>query len=108
MGCPLGNGGACHKPALREFQPIIRSSQPTGTVSGGTLGVLTRPDGKMQVTFNGNPLYRFAEDQSGSLKGDGFDDAFDGQQFTWHAVTTGAVPQTPATTSGSTGGGYGY
>lgn len=97
--------GAC----LQFWDPLtIRSSQPTGTVSGGTLGVLTRPDGKMQVTFNGNPLYRFAEDQSGSLKGDGFDDAFDGQQFTWHAVTTGAVPQTPATTSGSTGGGYGY
>jgi predicted lipoprotein with Yx(FWY)xxD motif len=97
--------GAC----LQFWDPLtVQGGQPTGTVTGGALGVLTRPDGKTQVTFNGAPVYRFAEDQSGSLKGDGFGDAFAGQKFTWHAVTTGAESQTPATTSGSGGGTSGY
>ena len=99
----------CTRACLHFWDPLtIQGSQPTGMVNGGTLGVLTRPDGKTQVAVNGDPVYRFAEDQSGSLKGDGVDDAFGGQQFTWHAVTTGAEPQTPATTSGSGGGTPGY
>jgi len=96
--------GAC----LQFWDPLTIQGQPTGTVNGGTLGVLARPDGKTQVTFNGDPVYRFAEDQSGSLKGDGVDDAFGGQQFTWHAVMSAGAPKAPATTSGSGGGTPGY
>ena len=96
--------GAC----LEFWEPLTIQGQPTGTVSGGTLGVLTRPDGKTQVTFNGDPVYRFVQDQSGQLGGDGLDDAFDGQQFTWHAVMTGSAPSAPSTTSGSSGRVPGY
>ena len=96
--------GAC----LEFWEPLTIQGQPTGTVSGGTLGVLTRPDGKTQVTFNGDPVYRFLHDQSGQLGGDGLDDAFDGQQFTWHAVTAGSAPTAPSTTSGSSGRVPGY
>jgi predicted lipoprotein with Yx(FWY)xxD motif len=96
--------GAC----LDFWEPLTIQGQPTGTVSGGTLGVLTRPDGKTQVTFNGAPVYRFVEDQSGQIGGDGLDDAFDGQQFTWHVVTTGSAPSAPSTTSGSSGRVPGY
>jgi predicted lipoprotein with Yx(FWY)xxD motif len=96
--------GAC----LEFWEPLTIQGQPTGTVSGGMLGVLTRPDGKTQVTFNGAPVYRFVEDQSGTVNGDGVDDAFAGQQFTWHVVSTGGAPQAPATTSGSSGGMSGY
>ncbi len=104
-------GGAvrCTGGCLKFWEPLtIQGAQPTGTVTGGALGALTRPDGKTQVTFNGGPVYRFVEDQSGSVNGDGLDDAFDGQQFTWHVVTTGAAPQTPATSSGSSGRIPGY
>ena len=96
--------GAC----LEFWEPLTIQGQPTGTVSGGTLGVLTRPDGKTQVTLNGDPVYRFVQDQSGQLGGDGLDDAFDGQQFTWHAVTAGSAPSAPSTTSGSSGRVPGY
>jgi predicted lipoprotein with Yx(FWY)xxD motif len=96
--------GAC----LKFWEPLTIQGQPSGTVNGGMLGVLTRPDGKTQVTFNGAPVYRFVEDQSGHIGGDGLDDAFDGQQFTWHVVTTGSAPSAPSTTSGSSGRVPGY
>jgi len=96
--------GAC----LKFWEPLTIQGQPSGTVNGGMLGVLTRPDGKTQVTFNGAPVYRFVEDQSGTVKGDGVDDAFAGQQFMWHVISTGGAPQAPATTSGSSGGMSGY
>lgn len=98
----------CTGGCLKFWEPLTIQGQPSGTVNGGMLGVLTRPDGKTQVTFNGAPVYRFVEDQSGTVKGDGVDDAFGGQQFTWHVVSTGGAPQAPATTSGSSGGMSGY
>ena len=88
------------------WEPLtIQGGQPSGTVSGGTLGVLQRPDGKTQVTLNGAPLYHFTQDQPGQVTGDGFDDAFDGQQFTWHVATAGNAPSTPMPTNGSGGSG---
>ena len=84
------------------WEPLtIQGGQPSGTVSGGTLGVLQRPDGKTQVTLNGAPLYHFTQDRPGQVTGDGFDDAFDGQQFTWHVATAGNAPSAPMPTSGS-------
>ena len=96
--------GAC----LEFWEPLTIQGQPTGTVTGGALGVLTRPDGKTQVTVNGDPVYRFVQDQSGQIGGDGLDDAFDGQMFTWHVVKTGSAPSAPSTTSGSSGRVPGY
>ena len=59
----------------------------------------------MQVTFNGKPLYEFAEDGGpGQAKGNGFKDAFNGNDFTWHAATlSGAAP-----TGAPPSNGYGY
>jgi predicted lipoprotein with Yx(FWY)xxD motif len=104
----VGGTVRCTGACLEFWEPLTIQGQPTGTVSGGTLGVLTRPDGKTQVTFNGAPVYRFIEDQSGQIGGDGLDDAFDGQQFTWHVVTAGSAPSAPSTTSGSSGRVPGY
>jgi predicted lipoprotein with Yx(FWY)xxD motif len=88
--------GAC----LEFWEPLtIGGGQPSGSVTGGTLGVLERPDGTTQVTFNGAPVYRFTEDEPGTVNGDGLDDAFDGQQFTWHVVAAGSDPTSPPSTS---------
>jgi predicted lipoprotein with Yx(FWY)xxD motif len=86
--------------ACAEFwEPLtIDSGSPTGDVSG-ELGVAERPDGTRQVTLDGRRLYTFVEDKPGEVTGDGFSDAFDGQQFTWHVVTVGDAPSQGGSTS---------
>jgi predicted lipoprotein with Yx(FWY)xxD motif len=82
-----------------------RSGQPTAASDvSGKVGVVKRPDGAGQVTLDGRPLYRFAEDGGpGKVTGDGVSDSFGGQQFTWQVEGTGA-----AKTSGGDGNSYGY
>jgi len=80
------------------------SGNPTaGDGVAGELGVVKRPDGSRQVTLDGRPLYRFAEDGSdGKANGDDVTDSFGGQRFTWHAEGT------TKSSSGGGGGSYGY
>lgn len=86
---------------------------PTGVSS---LSTVQRPDGQMQVTYKGEPLYTFVQDKSaGDTKGQGVKDV-----GTWKVITVkGSAPaakkSTPApapapSTSTSSGGsgGYGY
>jgi predicted lipoprotein with Yx(FWY)xxD motif len=71
------------------------------------LGVVRRPDGAQQVTYSGQPLYRFAEDRSpGTVSGDGASDTFAGRHFTWHVATPSGVSS--GSTSTAPSGGYGY
>jgi predicted lipoprotein with Yx(FWY)xxD motif len=61
---------------------VAKGVKPTG-IAG--LGTVKRPDGKIQVTYHGGPLYRFAGDHKrGDVKGNGFKDV-----GTWHVVTVG-------------------
>jgi predicted lipoprotein with Yx(FWY)xxD motif len=70
------------------------------------LGVVERPDGSSQVTFDGVPLYTFTKDDAGELTGDGFTDDFQGTRFVWTAVRADGS-EAPATTPDDPGG-YGY
>ena len=96
--------GAC----TSIWVPLTVSSggQPTGSSEvSADLGVVKRPDGMEQVTFEGKPLYSFAEDTGpNTVTGDGVTDTFAGQSFTWHVAAAGPV----SGNSTSTGGGYGY
>jgi predicted lipoprotein with Yx(FWY)xxD motif len=100
------------------WHPLIvpASGAPSGEV--GSLGTVKRPDGTVQVTYKGTPLYTFTGDQrSGETKGQGIKDV-----GTWSAVTTSSsgtpptstnsTPAAPASSSGgsseSSSGGYGY
>ena len=78
----------------------------------GKLGTIKRPDGGVQLTVNGHPLYTFKQDTSpGSDTGNNFSDNFGGTAFTWHALTAaGAAVSTGAGSSGSSpaSNGYGY
>ncbi len=99
---------------LGVWHPLIAPSSgaPSGEV--GSLGTVKRPEGTMQVTYKGTPLYTFAQDaQAGETNGQGIKDV-----GTWRVITTSSS-STPSSTgsssepekssgSGSSGGGYGY
>ena len=85
----------------------IDGSPPSGNSLPSELGVVERGDGTRQVTFDGKRLYTFVEDEPGEVTGDGFSDAFGGQQFTWHVVSVGDAPDSNQE-DGDTGGSFGY
>ena len=87
---------------LSFWHPLVvaKGTKPAGRVP---LGTVMRPDGKMQVTYKGEPLYTFAEDtKRGDVKGEGFRDV-----GVWHAATVGAPAAMTTTTTTATPG-YGY
>ncbi len=111
---------ACTGSCAKFWPPLVikQGTKPTaGTgVKQAKLGTIKRPDGSIQVTYNGYALYRFADDKKrGDTKGEDV-------EHIWFAVspagtlvkapTTGTTHTTttsPTTTDdGTTTGGYGY
>ena len=76
----------CTGSCLSFWQPLTVKGTPKASSLTGKLGVVKRPDGGRQVTFDGKLLYNFKLDGQGQVKGDGFRDAFGGQKFHWHVV----------------------
>jgi predicted lipoprotein with Yx(FWY)xxD motif len=64
---------ACTGGCLTAWPPVTTTSA-TPSVEGvmGTLGTITTPDGKKQVTINGMPIYYYAKDKAaGDITGQG-------------------------------------
>lgn len=85
--------------ACAQFWPplLIRpGAKPTAGpgINQKKLGTTKRPDGSVQVTYAGLPLYRFASDKKpGDTKGQGF-------QKVWYAIS----PRGRIVKSASSGG----
>jgi predicted lipoprotein with Yx(FWY)xxD motif len=80
---------------------VADGSTPTKDASVmGTLTLITRPNGDRQVSYEGKPLYTFAQDRApGQATGNGLTDDFNGTTFVWHAMTvSGAAAPTPTAT----------
>jgi predicted lipoprotein with Yx(FWY)xxD motif len=87
------------------FPVTVSSANPASSGLPGKLGTIQRPDdGKIQLTYNGRPLYTFRLDTAaGQAHGNNFADSFSGTSFTWEVVTaTGAAsgPGSPAPSPG--------
>jgi predicted lipoprotein with Yx(FWY)xxD motif len=93
----------CTGECARVWIPLAVSAGTTptaGTGVDGTLATLTRPDGLVQVTYNGKPLYTFSFDSSaGDTSGNGVSDAFGGMSFVWHAATASGAASSPSAPS---------
>jgi predicted lipoprotein with Yx(FWY)xxD motif len=104
---------ACTGTCVAAWEPLTVSGHPVARDElDGHLGVVTRPDGTRQVTFDGRPLYRFAEDPTGTVTGNGLADSFGGQDLTWHVATPTGISTSSENSSPSRGpyddgGGYG-
>lgn len=101
---------------LGVWHPLTVSTgaSPSGVSS---LSTVKRPEGTVQVTYSGEPLYTFAQDhQAGETSGQGIKDV-----GTWSVVkvgssaaqsTSGGTSSTPSSSSSGGGGGgesrYGY
>jgi len=99
--------GAC----ATLWPPLVLSGNSKPKAGSGAsaskLAMIKRPDGQIQVTYDGLPLYRYGLDKKpGEVKGQGIEGI-------WFAVTAAgglakAQAPTPATTTTNRGGGYGY
>ncbi len=80
----------CTGGCLETWKPLVvpRGVKPKGPVK---LGTIRRPEGKIQVTFKGRPLYSFDGDaKAGEANGEGFKDV-----GTWHAAKVAVASTTP-------------
>jgi predicted lipoprotein with Yx(FWY)xxD motif len=70
----------CMDDCAAEWPPLLitGAGATAGTgVDASKLGTAVRSDGGIQVTYNGHPLYYFADDmQSGDMEGHGVNDFF--------------------------------
>jgi predicted lipoprotein with Yx(FWY)xxD motif len=59
-----GHTSACQGQCALTWQPVLTAGRPEVTkgLDQHALGVIVRPDGTHQVTYNGKPLYLFAGD----------------------------------------------
>jgi len=55
----------CEWACARDFLPVLTSGPPTAAtgVDAGDIGVICRPDGSHQVTYDGHPLYIYSQEQ---------------------------------------------
>jgi predicted lipoprotein with Yx(FWY)xxD motif len=86
---------------LSFWTPLVvaKGVKPTGAPK---LGTVRRPDGRIQVTYRGRPLYRFKLDRKrGDAKGEGFKDV-----GTWHAASPSAKTMASMPPSNPYPGGY--
>jgi predicted lipoprotein with Yx(FWY)xxD motif len=86
-------GIRCVEACTSFWDPVGASPREADAAAGDLgldLGVVSRPDGAKQLSFDGLPLYTFTEEGSGQLDGDGFADDFQGTHFEWAAAATGS------------------
>jgi predicted lipoprotein with Yx(FWY)xxD motif len=102
-----GTKSACTGACATAWPPLRASGKPVAgsAIAASKLGTSTRSDGKPQVTYNGHPLYRFANDRNPSdANGQGVN-AFGGL---WYTVSPAGTADTTSASSSSGGGGGGY
>jgi predicted lipoprotein with Yx(FWY)xxD motif len=104
----VGGKIACTGSCTSVWPPLLLSSGSTSPTAGpgvtGHLATITRPDGGIQVTYDGLPLYRYSGDgAAGQANGQGI-------QNVWFAITPSGALAGAGGAGGSspTSGGYGY
>jgi predicted lipoprotein with Yx(FWY)xxD motif len=85
------------------YWPPVKGPATAGSGVTGTLGVITRPDGTMQATYDGHPLYTYVADTApGQNKGNGLNIS----GGLWYEMTVSGATPAPGASSSSHGGGY--
>jgi len=69
-----GSKSVCYGQCATYWPPLFAGKPTAGAgLKASTLGTTKRKDGKLQVTYNGHPLYYFLPDKkAGDIKGQGY------------------------------------
>ncbi len=73
-----GGKSTCYNSCASIWPPLLTKGAPkaAGQAKKGLLGTITRSDGSTEVTYNGWPLYYYAQDNDpGDLRGQGIDNS---------------------------------
>ena len=106
-----GTTSNCNGACAKAWPPLTTTGKPAENgLNAALVGTTVRSDHTTEVTYNGHPLYTFADDtQPGQTNGQGVN-AFGGAWYvvnpSGNAITT--APSSPAPSPSSSGGGYGY
>jgi predicted lipoprotein with Yx(FWY)xxD motif len=103
-----GTKSACTGACAGAWPPLLVTGKPTvgSGLNASLAGTTTRPEGKTQVTYNGHPLYLFAQDHSrGETNGQGVS-AFGAAWFVLNSA--GNEVTTKSSSSGGSSGGLVY
>ena len=101
-----GTKSACTGACAGAWPPLLVQGKPTlgKGIDTSLIGTAARPEGTKQLTYNGHPLYRFAQDQAaGETNGQGVS-AFGAS---WFALSSAGNQVSAKASSSSTGGGGG-
>ncbi len=94
-----GRKSTCYGQCAEFWPPLKAGGKPTAGrgARASKLGTTKRRDGTRQVTYNGHPLYRFAQDtRRGDTNGEGIK-AFGAR---WYAVSPAGTQVTAHSSSG--------
>lgn len=90
-------GTSCTGACAAIWPPLLTNREPTAGpgVSRNKIGILQRPDGTRQVTYNGYPVYMFAFDMaagaaSGLINGEYYPDQF--AHGVWYLLGPSGIP----------------
>ena len=104
-----GTKSACTGACAAAWPPLLVQGKPTlGTgINASLVGTAMRPEGTTQLTYNGHPVYLFAQDQkAGETKGQGVS-AFGAAWFALNSAGNQVSAQ-PSSSSSGGGGARGY
>jgi len=104
-----GTKSACTGACAGAWPPLLVTGKPSpgSGINDSLVGTATRPEGTTQLTYNGHPLYLFAQDQkAGETNGQGVS-AFGASWFALNSAGN-QVSAKPSGSSTGGGGGLGY
>ena len=95
----------CTTGSCATYWPPVKGPATPGSGVTGTIGVITRPDGTKQATYDGHPLYTYAGDSApGQNKGNGLNPS----GGLWYEVPVSAAAPAAHVAQRRSAGGYGY
>jgi predicted lipoprotein with Yx(FWY)xxD motif len=92
FGADRGSNSACSGACAAAWPPVTGHAVAGPGVRSSLLGTIRRPDGRVQVTYRGHPLYRFIKDRD---DGDTYGQGSRAFGASWYALrSSGAVADT--------------